>query len=569
MSVIHPSFSIVVSTYQRRAMVCETVQAIGTIGYEGEIELIVIIDGSDDGTREALEALAVPFPYRVIWQSNGGLSSARNAGAAAARHDIVLFLDDDMICDPGIVAAHARKHMAGADAVLGEIPLDGQSPPGFLTEGILTWAAESAEQARFTNITSPFQVFGGQMSVRRPLLEQLGGFDTEFTARGEYGQEDADFGVRLLRGHKVVHAPDAISYHRYIVTPAENMQRAFKSGRADVLFLRRHPSLMPQLKAYNRAGRRAVRFILRPLSHVPLLARLCAPLAVALANVGLKTRWRSSRHLARIYYAAQQLAYWSSVNRHGGYPERSKCLVLCYHAIADHRFDALLKDYSIPEDMFTAQVDALQKAGFTFVGPSDFLLFLKGVIGMPRRAVLLTFDDCYTDLLDAARKILRPRGIEALAFAVSGMKSGTNEWDQAFGATRLNLLDGDGLNALAEAGVEVGGHSRVHPMMPELPDDRLREETGGCADDLAALGLPRPRFFAYPFGGRDNRCISAVEQAGYAAGFGLADKYARPGRNLFDIPRVEMLGSDTPWRFWFKTRLPRPATILRTRLFVR
>jgi len=150
---------------------------------------------------------------------------------------------------------------------------------------------------------------------------------------------------------------------------------------------------------------------------------------------------------------------------------------------------------------------------------------------------------------------------------VTGMKSGTNEWDQAFGAVSLDLLDAQGLKALRAMRVEVGAHSRRHRMMPEIGDGDLVSETVGAADDMESMGLPRPRYFAYPFGGRDRRCCEQVERAGYAAAFGLADKYARPGRNMYDIPRIEMLTSDTPLRFWLKTAFPRPATYLRTRFF--
>jgi len=81
----NPSFTMIVSTFQRRDMVCETVQTIGRIRYDGPFELVVIVDGSDDGTAEALEKLTLPFPYRVMWQPNGGLGHARNSGAALVR----------------------------------------------------------------------------------------------------------------------------------------------------------------------------------------------------------------------------------------------------------------------------------------------------------------------------------------------------------------------------------------------------------------------------------------------------------------------------------------------------
>lgn len=566
-AVSNPSFTMIVSTYQRRDMVCETVQAIGRIAYDGPFELVVIIDGSNDGTEDALKRIELPFPYRVVWQPNGGLGHARNRGAQEARHEILFFLDDDMIVRPDIVEQHAKKYREGADAVLGEIPLEDNSPPGFLSEGIAIWAADSARQSREMDQLTPFHVFGGQLSVRRSAYEAIGGFDARFTENGNYGQEDADFGVKLLERFKVVHAPEAVSLHRYIVTPRENLRRAFKSGRADVMFARRHPSLAPTLFGLNNIHRRITRYVYKPLGAVPLFPKVFAAFAGWFADQALKTRWRSNKWVARVFYAAQQVAYWSAVRRHGGMPTARKALVLCYHAMADHSFDGLLGNYSIPPDVFAAQIASLKRRGFTFITADDLLLCLKGLIRLPKKSVLLTFDDCYTDLTEVVRTVLAPQRIRPVAFAVTGLPSWTNEWDQKVGAVRLQLLDPEGLRELHALGVDIGAHSRTHRMMPDLSDRDLASETQGCADDIEAMGLPRPKYFCYPFGGRDQRCFEAVEKAGYALGFGLADKHARRGKNMMDVARIEMLTCDAPWRFWLKTAIPRPATYLRSRFF--
>ncbi len=553
-----PFVSMIVPTYQRRDMVCETVEAIGRIRYAGRFELVVIIDGSDDGTEEALRRIALPFPYRIIWQPNGGLGHARNRGAAEAGGDILFFLDDDMICTPNLVSEHVKSHLAGADAVNGDIPLDGSSPPGFLTQGIAAWSENSAQVTAHADKLRPFHIFGGQFSVRRDVFFELGGFDPTFTSNGNYGQEDADFGVRLLRKHTARFNPDAISFHRYIVTPRENMRRSFRAGRSDMMFIRRYPSLARELFEYHKIDSRNVRYILRPIASLPLVPRMIAGLAWRFAAVALRTPLRDNRLVARMYYAGQQIAYWSSIRRHGhGFPDARTAHVLCYHAIADHPDDPTLATYSISPDAFVQQLDQLLDEGFTFVSATDFLACLRGRIRLPRRSILLTFDDCYIDLLDAARTILRPRRIPALAFAVTGMRSGTNEWDQKAGVRKLELLDGEGLQELRALDVEIGAHSRTHRIMAGLSATDLERETRGCVDDFAAMGLPRPRFFAYPHGVCDPRVMAAVDSAGFELGFSLAVNDVKPHRNFFDIQRVQLVSSDTGWRYRAKTRAAR------------
>ena len=202
-----PSLSVVIPTYQRRDAVCDAVRALTRTDHAGAVELIVVIDGSTDGTAQALAAIACPFPVKIIEQSNAGAASARNGGAAVAVNDVILFLDDDMIADPSLLDEHARLHQDGADAVIGNTPIHPASPAGFLPESIARWIASTSVKSPL----SPFDVFSGQLSVRRSVFEELGGFDTAFTSAAAFGNEDADFGVRLLARHDVRHNPAAIS----------------------------------------------------------------------------------------------------------------------------------------------------------------------------------------------------------------------------------------------------------------------------------------------------------------------------------------------------------------------
>ena len=244
-------------------------------------------------------------------------------------------------------------------------------------------------------------------------------------------------------------------------------------------------------------------------------------------------------------------------------------LVLCYHAIADLSGDPVLADYGIDRATFAAQLDDLSARGFRFVGPDDLLGLMNGRRPVPAKAVLITFDDCYAELADVARSILEPRGVRAIAFAVSGMASGTNEWDQAIGARTLRLLDARGLQELHEHGVEVGCHSRSHRPMPSLAAEDLPEETVGAAGEIAALGIPRPRFFAYPHGQHDDDVRAAIRSAGFAGAFGLLSRRVTGESDRFALPRVEILASDTGWRFRFKTEYPRLVRLLRTRAILR
>ncbi len=114
-------FSIVVPTYERRDVLVESMRSLARLETPWPVELVVVVDGSTDGSAEAARAVEIPFPVTVVEQPNAGAAAARNHGAAVARGDYLLFLDDDMTADPRLLVEHDAVLSAGADAALGEL----------------------------------------------------------------------------------------------------------------------------------------------------------------------------------------------------------------------------------------------------------------------------------------------------------------------------------------------------------------------------------------------------------------------------------------------------------------
>lgn len=237
------NFSIIIPTYQRRDLVVSTVRALGRQEYSGTFEVVVVIDGSSDGSAQALQCLDTPFPVKVLEQSNQGIASARNRGAAVARGETLLFLDDDMEADPNLLAEHARSHQTGADVVTGHVPLHPASPANFLSASVKAWAEDRAKLLSSCPDNLDFlEVVGGQLSISRKLFFELGGFDMNFTRNGTFGNEDRDLACRLFdAGYKIAFNPKAISWQTYIVTPRQHLRNYRQAGAADVNLAGKYP----------------------------------------------------------------------------------------------------------------------------------------------------------------------------------------------------------------------------------------------------------------------------------------------------------------------------------------
>jgi peptidoglycan/xylan/chitin deacetylase (PgdA/CDA1 family) len=231
---------------------------------------------------------------------------------------------------------------------------------------------------------------------------------------------------------------------------------------------------------------------------------------------------------------------------------RSRLIILAYHAVADLRHDRMLAEYGVPPARFGEQLAALAAAGWEFVGLDAVLAKLRGEAELPRRALLISFDDAYTDLLEAGCPLLEKFGAPALVFVVADQIGGSNAWDTANGAVELPLLDAEGIRAVAARGVEIGSHTASHPALPKLPAERLAAEIAGSAETIAAAGLPRPRSFSYPYGEWTPALAAAVRAAGYEAAFTVESGAVAAGADPFAVPRLEVYASDSPRKLLHK-----------------
>ncbi|MGX6605274.1 glycosyltransferase [Micromonosporaceae bacterium Da 78-11] len=543
-TVEHRLFSIIVPTYNRRDVVVGTLASIAAARRPGPCEVIVVIDGSSDGTAEAITALDLDLPVTVITQENRGAAAARNTGAAAAQGELLLFLDDDMTVDENLLYEHAKALRAGADVVVGHVLVDSRSPINVLRKGVERWADQ--RKLRLDAAGGKLSIgdfLSGQLSVRAGYFAKVRGFDGTLTAQGTFGGEDTDLVYRLLQaGAEVRFSSAAVSYQRYIVTAEQNMQQWIEAGRADAMLSRKHPGLGALLHDSHGGD--------------SLLGRATRALAVLPENTTQAIRDRLVRRvdqgrmdMATEYAFAKlrDVAYWRGARRAGGLDASADAgvRILAYHAIEEVD-DPRIAQYSVSPALFEEQIDALLDAGHTFIGTDDLLAHLEGR-PLPPRSVLLTFDDAYESLLTNAAPILERRGIVGVACVVADEIGGHNAWDAATGATQLPLMTAEQLTVLRDAGWEIASHSRRHAHLTTLPGAVLRGDLRRSRDVLLRLGLGAPRLLAYPYGEHDVRVRDQTRKAGFLAAFALTTGQTGPvAQARYALARIEVQQDTTP-----------------------
>lgn len=242
-----PTASVVVPTFNRLADLKRVVAAVRKqiVALEPPCELVVVDDGSRDGTGEWLADREATGELAAVHQANAGPARARNRGVAASQGAVVLFLGDDTIPQPGWLREHLEAHrLAGADekvAFLGytAFPPEMDSP-------FLRWINEYGAQFGYALIDDPTSVrfnffYTSNISLSRRFFLELGGFREDFPAAA---WEDIEFAYRAVdAGMSLRYLPRAKTTHHHRVDVASFCRRQRTSGRSAAIFASLHPEL--------------------------------------------------------------------------------------------------------------------------------------------------------------------------------------------------------------------------------------------------------------------------------------------------------------------------------------
>lgn len=228
-----PLVSVVVPTHNRKEMLREMLESLESQTLpSSDFEVIVIDDGGTDGTVEMIEGLEASYGLRGIAQPQSGPSRARNHGAEQAAGKMVIFMDDDMLPEPGMFAAHTNTLKSDpANVVLGRLMPWGKGARG----GWNRWeervyAKHYAAVESNKRPPSGRRLYSGNFSIWRDRFISAGGFD-ESLKRGE----DVELGFRLERGGARFHfSADAAAYHRGYRPYKSWRNSAYLYGSSDV-----------------------------------------------------------------------------------------------------------------------------------------------------------------------------------------------------------------------------------------------------------------------------------------------------------------------------------------------
>ncbi|MGH3104659.1 MAG: glycosyltransferase family 2 protein [Gaiellaceae bacterium] len=307
-----PSISVVVPSRDGREHLRPMLEGLARQRFPADrFEVVVVLDGSTDGSAELARSLDLPFRLAIVEIPGAGVAAARNEGVRAAVEPIVLFLDDDVVPEPECLAEHALAHGRAAD----EHVALGYCPPvvGGDWFGLMLrawWEDHYRRKHEPGHRWTYVDFVTGNASLSHRLLLELGGFDEAFGSR----HEDWELGVRLLaREIRFAFYPGTTAWHHLDTSLATAVRHRRQEGRGDVLLGRKYPVVLGQLPfAAFDAG-------LPPTGERRLRRGLAG--AARLERLRLRTRWR--RRVVRLLLDAYVLGLLDELRS----PEAVRALV--------------------------------------------------------------------------------------------------------------------------------------------------------------------------------------------------------------------------------------------------
>jgi peptidoglycan/xylan/chitin deacetylase (PgdA/CDA1 family) len=218
--------------------------------------------------------------------------------------------------------------------------------------------------------------------------------------------------------------------------------------------------------------------------------------------------------------------------------------ILMYHQISAEP-DPRFHEYTVTPDAFRVQLRWLRRAGYRSISMEELSSARAGEPALPRRPVVITFDDGFAEAIDHAKPALEEHGFRGTFFIVAGLVGQPGEWLRTEIGTAYPLADWPALRTLLASGHECGAHTLSHPRLSLLPPERQAEELRGSRSLLEDKLDREVRHLAYPFGAHDSATIQAAADAGYRTACTTINARCSNRDAELALPRIHVSGHDS------------------------
>ncbi|MCK7591721.1 polysaccharide deacetylase family protein [Subsaxibacter sp. CAU 1640] len=228
--------------------------------------------------------------------------------------------------------------------------------------------------------------------------------------------------------------------------------------------------------------------------------------------------------------------------------------ILMYHSICQHLNDS--KGLTLAVDMFEAQLAYLSKEGYQTFHFSELSQF-DGKNKLPKKSVIITFDDVYINQLELAYPLLKKYNFKASFFVPFKYVGGLDSWN----TNSEQVMSVEQLRSLDKSIIELGWHSFGHNNYKEMSIDETKVDLEACQSYLKQHQLSVKPVLAYPFGKyprtnpKQDEFFKSLEDHQITYGLRIGNRVnSFPFKNKYEVQRIDIKGEDSLAKFKLKLR---------------
>ncbi len=228
--------------------------------------------------------------------------------------------------------------------------------------------------------------------------------------------------------------------------------------------------------------------------------------------------------------------------------------ILMYHKVSEGKVDGL----TISTEKLKKQFEFIRRKGYHPMSFNDLSETIKIGKPLPKRSLILTFDDAYRSFMEYALPLLKTYGYKATVFIPIGYIGKTNSWDN--GSDPI-LSAGEIAELTNTNNIEFGIHSFLHRSYSELDPAGIEKDLNLCFQTLGYYNIPFVRVFAYPYGGypkNDPYLKTKMKEIFHNSRLQFALRIGNrinrwPLKDPYEVKRIDIKGTDS--FYTFKTKL--------------
>lgn len=221
--------------------------------------------------------------------------------------------------------------------------------------------------------------------------------------------------------------------------------------------------------------------------------------------------------------------------------------ILMYHRIATVPGDR----NSLPKEKFEQQLQYLANNNYTTISPKMLYDYYTHSTPLPKKPILLTFDDGYSDNYTEALPLLLKYNMSAVVFPIGNWIGKPNHWEN-FGKQETTTMTFEQLISWQKNKMDIQSHTLEHPFLTACSQKQLEIELSKSKDFLEKQLHKTIDYLCYPYGVFNENVIAIAKKVNYKMAFAIFENVPLWNINLFALPRIPIPSHQKMWEFKLK-----------------